>query len=124
MKSIPSWFLMTLLLPVACQAQSFWITTIAGGGAATFNGDGMPATQSDLNVPRGVAADAAGNVYIADTSNHRIRKVALDGIITTVAGTGIPGYNGDNIPATTCKLKSSIPFGGGLQRQPLHRGQR
>ena len=108
MKSIPSCLLMTLLLPLASEAQSFWITTIAGGGAATFNGDGMPATDSDLNAPRGVAADTAGNVYIADTSNHRIRKVALDGIITTVAGTGIPGYNGDNIPATNANL--NFPF--------------
>jgi len=80
------------------------ITTLAGTGTAGYNGDNIPATTAQLNNPHGIAVDAAGNVYIADSPNQRIRRVAPDGIITTVAGTGASGYNGDNIPATTARL--------------------
>ena len=64
------------------------ITTIAGTGEEGFSGDGGPAVEAHLNFPRGVAVDAAGNVYIADHGNHRIRKVDPSGTITTVAGMG------------------------------------
>jgi len=77
------------------------ITTIAGTGTAGYNGDNIPATSAQLNNPHGVAVDAAGNVFIADPQNQRIRMVSPAGIITTVAGTGSSGYNGDNIAATT-----------------------
>ncbi|HEV8624845.1 MAG TPA: phytase [Acidimicrobiia bacterium] len=80
------------------------ITTIAGTGTAGYNGDNIQATSAMLNNPHGVAVDAAGNVYIADSPNQRIRKVSPTGIITTVAGTGSSGYNGDNIQATTARL--------------------
>jgi hypothetical protein len=80
------------------------ITTIAGTGTAGFAGDNAPATDALLNTPRGVATDAAGNVYIGDVGNQRIRKISTMGIITTVAGTGTAGYNGDHIPATDAQL--------------------
>jgi len=86
------------------------ITTVAGSTELGYGGDGGPATQADLNGPEGVAADAAGNLYIADTFNHRIRKVALDGTMTTFAGNGYPGYGGDNGPATgaTVELPTDV----------------
>ena len=63
------------------------ITTVAGNGTAGFSGDGRPATSASLNGPEGIAVDSAGNLYIADFFNNRIRKVS-GGIITTVAGGG------------------------------------
>ena len=89
------------------------IYTVAGGG--TSLGDGGPATAAQLNVPNGVAVDAAGNLVIADSANNRIRMVAArsgtfygqvmtKGDIYTVAGTGTPGYSGDGAPAASAKL--------------------
>ncbi|MEZ4368431.1 MAG: hypothetical protein R2939_19455 [Kofleriaceae bacterium] len=81
------------------------ITTIAGTGSAGFAGDGGPATSAQLNSARGVAVDGGGNVYVADTSNHRIRKIeAGTGVITTFAGTGSSGFSGDGGPAPTAQL--------------------
>ena len=71
------------------------ITTIAGNGIAGFSGDGVPALESSLNFPAGLAFDN-GNLYVADRNNHRIRKIDLKGIISTVAGTGIPECCNDN----------------------------
>jgi sugar lactone lactonase YvrE len=64
------------------------IVTFAGSGRAAFGGDGGPATAADLNLPTGLAFDTAGNVYIADSGNNRVRKVSPNGTITTVAGDG------------------------------------
>ena len=80
------------------------ITTVAGNGTAGFNGDNIAATSAELNAPTGVAVDSAGNVYIAELFGQRIRKVNTSGIISTVAGTGTAGYNGDNIPATSAEI--------------------
>ena len=81
------------------------ITTVAGTGALGYNGDNISATSASLAAPTGVATDAAGNLYIADWGNHRVRKVsAATGKISTIAGTGVKGYNGDNIPATSAQL--------------------
>ncbi|WP_417917092.1 carboxypeptidase regulatory-like domain-containing protein [Candidatus Electronema sp. JC] len=80
---------------------------IAGNGSygsSDDNGDNGPATEASLYEPRGVAVDQIGNVFIADTYNNRIRKVDTDGIITTFAGNGSEGYNGDNILATEASL--------------------
>ena len=71
------------------------ITTVAGNGSTTYCCDGGPATSASINEPAGVSVDADGNIYIADTENHRIRKVDADGIISTVAGTGSAGYSGE-----------------------------
>ncbi|MEV6600124.1 RHS repeat-associated core domain-containing protein [Actinoplanes sp. NPDC051346] len=82
------------------------ITTIAGTGVAGFGGDGGPATAAQLNHPRGVATALDGSVHITDGSNHRVRRVGTDGIITTIAGTGVPGTGGDGGPATEAQLHS------------------
>ena len=89
------------------------ITTVAGSGvpnaagqvAGGFSGDGGPATSAQLAEPWGVALDAHGNLFIADTGNHRIRRVdAASGIITTVAGNGTQTFSGDGGPATSAGL--------------------
>ncbi len=85
------------------------ITTIAGTGGAGFSGDGGQATSAKLSSPYDVAWDPAGNMYIADRTNQRIRKVATNGVISTVAGNGTSGYNGDGIAATTARLNN--PYG-------------
>ena len=82
------------------------ITTMAGTGSSGYNGDNIPAAEAELNRPKGVAIDQAGNIFIADRDNHRIRKVDTNGIITTVAGTGSEGYNGDSIPAIEAEISS------------------
>ncbi|MEJ5370332.1 MAG: hypothetical protein WHT08_18640, partial [Bryobacteraceae bacterium] len=82
------------------------ITTVAGNGNAGFSGDGGPATEAQLSYVRGVAVDSAGNLYIADYANHRIRKVNPGGTITTVAGDGTAGYGGDGSAATEAQLYS------------------
>jgi sugar lactone lactonase YvrE len=80
------------------------ITTVAGNGTAGFLGDGGSALTAEMSDPIGVAVDAVGNLYIADTGNNRIRKVTLAGIITTIGGNGTSGYNGDGIAATSATL--------------------
>lgn len=85
------------------------ITTIAGkDGWGGYDGDGGPAVKASLQSPTNLAMDAAGNLYIADYNNHRIRKVDTNGIITTVAGNGIYGYSGDGGPAVQAKLYGPI----------------
>jgi sugar lactone lactonase YvrE len=80
------------------------ITTIGGTGVAGFSGDGGPAIAARLNTPHGIAVDASGNVFVADPPNHRIRRISPTGTISTVAGNGAQGYNGDGRPATTASL--------------------
>jgi uncharacterized repeat protein (TIGR01451 family) len=80
------------------------ITTFAGNGTHGYSGDGASASAAELAAPVGVAVDAASNVYIADTDNHRIRMVAPNGTITTVAGNGVQGYLGDGLPAAVAEL--------------------
>ena len=80
------------------------INTIAGDGFGSYNGDGIPATNAEINMPTGVAVDNAGNIYIADGLNNRIRMINTSGIITTIAGNGMAGNSGDGGPATAAKL--------------------
>ena len=81
------------------------ITTIAGvAGHFGYNGDSIMATDALLDNVLGIAVDKNGNVYLADHPLNRIRKISTSGIITTIAGTGIAGYNGDGIPATAAQL--------------------
>ncbi len=84
------------------------MTTVEGAGEEGYGGDGRQAIQALLNSPLDVAVDGSGNLYIADTGNHRIRKVDADGIITTVAGDGEEGYGGDNDPAIAAQLNSPV----------------
>lgn len=85
------------------------ITTIAGTGQVGSSGDGGPGTSATLNQPSGLAVDSSGSIYIADTNNHRIRRLSNTGILTTVAGTGANAFAGDNGPASLASL--SYPVG-------------
>jgi sugar lactone lactonase YvrE len=84
------------------------ITTVAGNGSAGFSGDGGAATNAGLYYPRGVALDAAGNLFIADVENSRVRKVDTSGIITTAAGNGGYGFSGDGDAATNASLAGPV----------------
>src|SRR6516162_6542266 len=87
--------------------QSGALTPIAGTGTAGFSGDGGPATAAKLNNPAHLAFDAAGNLYVADSGNNRIRKIAAGtNIITTVAGSGAAGTGGDGGPAVNAQLNA------------------
>ena len=80
------------------------ITTIAGTGVRGFGGDGGPATEAQFAVPSGLAVDGSGNLYVADSGNHRIRRIDAEGVITTIAGTGVRGFGGDGGPATEAQF--------------------
>ncbi|HVW85463.1 MAG TPA: BACON domain-containing carbohydrate-binding protein, partial [Bryobacteraceae bacterium] len=83
------------------------ITTVAGNGCCGFAGDGGAAKSALLNSPAGIAADKAGNLYIADTSDNRIRRVdAVTGVITTIAGSSFPGFSGDGGPSAAASLNA------------------
>lgn len=84
------------------------LTVVAGEGTQGYGGDGGPATAAQLDSPQGIAVDASGNLYVADTHNHRVRMVtAATGKISTVAGTGVPGFGGDGSGGVTARL--SLP---------------
>ena len=80
------------------------ITTVAGTGVTGYSGDGGPATAAQFDGPRSLAMDAAGNLYVADDNNHRIRRIDPAGGVTTVAGTGVEGSTGDGGPARAALL--------------------
>ena len=82
------------------------VTTVAGTGQEGATGDGGPATSARFASPRGVATDDAGNVYIADSGNHRIRMIGADGTVKTIAGTGDEGYGGDGGKALSASFDS------------------
>jgi hypothetical protein len=84
------------------------ITTLAGNGTNGYSGDGGAATNASLWEPSGAVVDSSGNIFIADMSNNRIRKVGTNGIITTTAGNGTNGYSGDGGPATNASLANPI----------------
>jgi hypothetical protein len=93
------------------------LTRVAGDGERGFAGDGGPAVDAELSLVHGVAFMPDGGFVVADTGNHRIRRIWPDGSITTVAGTGVPGYSGDGGPATEAQLEAprgiaSLPDGG------------
>jgi uncharacterized protein (TIGR03437 family) len=98
------------MVPAICMALCAWpaasqvIATFAGDGLATYSGDGAPAVNASLNQPRGMAIDAAGNVYIADPGNARVRVVNASGIISTYAGNGISAFSGDGGQASAASV--------------------
>ena len=96
--------LLSILIVSTTVAQESYVSTIAGGGVC----DGYLATQASLAYPGSPTIGPDGSIYIADTTNHRVRQVYPNGTITTIAGTGISGYNGDGIPATRAHLKNPV----------------
>ncbi len=94
------------------------ITTVAGTRAGGFSGDGGAGTKAKLNRPIGLAVDGAGNLYIGDSRNHRVRRVNGSGTITTVAGTGILGFSGEGGAATSARL--SFPWELGFDSGNLY----
>ena len=80
------------------------ITTVAGNGVFGFSGDNGPATAAELDSLASIDLDAKGDLFIVDEGNQRIREVNTSGVISTVAGNGTAGYNGDHIPATRAEL--------------------
>jgi uncharacterized protein (TIGR03437 family) len=101
--------LLLSLLPRAVLGQNYTISTFAGSSKG-FGGDGGPAASAQFGETLGVTLDAAGNLYITDLNNCRVREVSK-GIVTTVAGNGTCGFGGDNGPAISASLNS--PFGSG-----------
>ena len=94
----------------AGQVGAQTISTVAGNGTYGFAGDGGAATSASLRNPNGMAVDSAGNIFVADRANHRIRKITVaTGVITTVAGNATQGFGGDGGPATSANLNN--PFG-------------
>lgn len=92
------------------------VATVAGDGVEGFSGDGGAATAAAIDSPSGIALDPSGNLFLADTHNHRVRRVdAATGVITTVAGTGQPGFAGDAGAAPAARL--SLPHGLALDAQ-------
>ena len=91
------------------------ITTIAGTGEFGYSGNGYPARDAQLSGPEGVAVDAAGNIYIADTFNNLVRRITPDGTINNFAGNGFPGHSGDNGPAGASAI--FLPTDVALDRQ-------
>ena len=94
-----------VVLQTAPQAL---VITAAGNGTPGNTGDGGPAYLAQLNAPSACALDSAGNLFIADTGNHGIRKVAPSGTISTVAGVGAPGFSGDGGPATSAGINAPL----------------
>lgn len=80
------------------------IELVAGNGSEGYTGDGGPATNAELDSPQSVAVDSSGDVFIADTYNNVVREVTPNGVISTFAGNGTPGYSGDNGPAASAEL--------------------
>jgi sugar lactone lactonase YvrE len=103
-------FLLSVVVPAA-SPDSPTITTVAGNGTEGLSGDGGPAASARIFNAHGIAFDALGNLYIADTDNWRIRKVDISGIITTVAGKGTEGFGGDGGAALSAEL---YPWGVAL----------
>ncbi len=97
-------FFILLFSSLFINAQNIY--TFAGNGVNGFGGDGGTATNAQIKSPNDVAVDVLGNIYIADTGNHRIRKVNTSGIISTIAGTGIAGFAGDGGSAINAELDS------------------
>jgi len=104
--------ILSITAAVASGAGNYAIDTVAG---SDWVGDGGSATTALLIQAEGVAADGSGNLYIADAGDHRVRKVASNGVIQTVAGTGIRGFSGDGGPAAQAQLNS--PYGLALDGQ-------
>ena len=94
----------TLLVFACSVVEAGDVTTFAGTGQKGFSGDGGPAAKAQLSNPFAVARGPDGALYICDVDNHRVRRVAKDGTISTIAGSATKGYQGDGGPATSAQL--------------------
>jgi streptogramin lyase len=101
---VPALLLTALLVSSPVMAQRWGVFTVAGNGEKGFSGDGGPAIQAQMSEVNGVVRGPDGAIYICDTANQRIRRVAPDGTISTVAGSGAKGYSGDGGPALQAAL--------------------
>jgi len=108
--------LFSLYFTARVFAQPYLISTVAGDGTFGYTGDGGAATAADLTPNYGIAADGSGNFYIACGSDNVVRMVNSSGVISTIAGTGLPGYTGDGGAATAAKLNNPIgvAYSGGI----------
>jgi uncharacterized protein (TIGR03437 family) len=98
-----------VLLAGVAQAQAtYTISTVAGNGTNGYSGDGGQATAASIGAPQGAAVDSAGNLFIPERTNNRIRKVTPGGVITTIAGTGVAGFSGDGAAATSAQLNFPV----------------
>ena len=98
--------ILPLLAAVVASGQT--ITSFAGNGTAGYSGDGGQAALAQINRVVGLAVDAAGNIYLAEELNNRVRKVDPNGVITTFAGTGVAGFGGDTGPAVQAQLSGPL----------------
>lgn len=96
---------------VASAATNYSIETVAG---SDFSGDGGPAAAAIFGQVEGVALDFQGSLYVADAIDHRVRKITPDGVIHTIAGTGVAGFSGDGGPAALAQLNA--PYGVAVDR--------
>jgi sugar lactone lactonase YvrE len=96
-------FIVTLFLLLNCKVHSQIISTIAGNGSGIYNGDSIPATQAQF-LPQAIATDRMGNLFISDLDNSRVRRIDVNGIITTIAGNGARGFSGDGGLAINASL--------------------
>ncbi len=98
-----------IIIAIICAgvSHSQTIATVAGNGATGFSGDGGAATSAALNHPRGLAVDAGGSLYISDTDNYRVRRIAANGIISTFAGTGVTNATGDGGAAVSAAISDA-----------------
>jgi sugar lactone lactonase YvrE len=103
--------LAALIFGASFSAQSQIISTLAGNGTGGYSGDAGQATAAELSRCAGVAVDAAGNVYVADFGNSRIRMINTSGTISTFAGNGTPGYSGDAGQATAAEINEAFGVG-------------
>ena len=90
------------------MTPAFQVTVFAGTGTQGFAGDGGPAVQANFNTPSGIVFDAQGTLYVADTGNQRVRAIGTDGMIRTVAGSGVVGFAGDNQTADFASFRSPV----------------
>ena len=106
-KTLSYIFLSLIFFAGASKVHGQYMTTVAGNGTGGYTVDGVAATIAEINNPNHIAVDAAGNIYIADAQNNRIRKVSIaTGLISTIAGTGVAGFSGDGFPAIAAKVNA------------------
>jgi len=110
-------FVTSVFCAASLPAQSLGncATKVVVGSATTAAGDGGPATSAEFYEPGGVARDKSGNLYVADSFNHKLREVLADGTVRTIAGTGVPGGAGDSGPAAQAQLNTPVAVAIGPQ---------